>query len=106
MYKKLSILILCVLFFTGCDTPKKDSFWYPKEKLQVTCSGVIKLDVLKMTNTTGWRSWPYYLDIETKKEVSFEYANCVYVSIEKFDEGFQNRNDLSDFQKEYLIEGF
>ncbi len=109
MYKKLSILILCVLFFTGCDRAEKDSFWYPIENLQAICSGRIsafRVDVLKMTNSTGWRSWPYYIDIETKKEVSFEYASCVFVSIKKFDEGFKNRNDLSDFQKEYLIEGF
>lgn len=98
MIKKLSLVIILILL--GCE--KIDSFWYPYKLLKLTCSSYTG-NVYLMKHSTGWRSWPYYIDIESKNEIEIPY-DCIKETLKVFKIS-NKRNNLTYLQKHYLIEG-
>lgn len=100
--KKLVYAVTLSALVTGCKMT--DRYWYPVSLLQVDCQE-FHGELLNMKNSTGWRSWPYLIDPTDKKEVVLDDVNCVHKILEEYPKA-DVRNQLTEFQREYLIEGF
>ena len=98
----IAILALVAQLFIP---PKDRHFWYPVELKEASCPA-FKGEVYLMTNSVGWRNWPYYLDKADKAEVTLG-SNCVLKTIRTLPK-YEGHIDvqLNDEQKQYLIEGF
>lgn len=102
MHLKILALV-SLLFLTGCE--ERPKFWYPVEKLEVTCNNVT-FQAYRMKHSTGWRSWPYYVDTADNKEVIFHEA-CMSKIIYTFPdiERISNLSDLTIEQRSNVIMG-
>jgi len=93
---------LILLLALGCSEP--DRFWYPVYLKSAECS-TFKGEVYIMTNSTSWRSWPYFLEKETKREIELG-TDCTFRKIKDLPKPKPEvRNLLNDEQLKYLIEG-
>jgi len=102
-------LTLVLFLGFGCEREERHYFWYPVRLQQAKC-GSYEGEVYLMTNSLGWRSEPYYLDKELKREIQLG-SDCVLISIREFPEyeyqyNTDMENKLTAEQKEFLVEGF
>lgn len=102
-------LILLLLVVTGCSNEEeveKRSFWYPVKLVEATCPGLTG-EFYLMTNTTGWRSWAYYLDISNKKEIRLSESCSIKTlrDLQRY-KGRITELHLTDEQREFMIRGF
>ena len=101
------VLILTVLLITACS-PNEPNFWYPKSLKQVSCANGLIGEVYLMTNSRGWRSWPYYLDPSDNKEIELG-TDCTMKTIKKFTTYKYSerpiRPKLNKEQRSHIIEG-
>jgi len=104
MKPKIFSLVLVCLLSIGC-APADRPFWYPVKLKEASC-GSYSGEVYLMTNSIGWRSWPYYIDKDSKSEIEIG-SGCVLITIRDLPEHKRNIQDhLTNEQKEYLVEGF
>ena len=107
MKKLISKALLAVILTVGlvACAPADRHFWYPVSLKYATCS-TFKGEIYIMTNSRGWRSWPYILDRATKAEITLG-SDCTLRSIRKLPVHKRKIQDhLTPEQKEYLVEGF
>lgn len=99
-----AVLAVCIVIFEVLNSRERH-FWYPIELFDVKCE-LYEGEVYRMTNSRGWRSYPYYLSRETKSEIILS-ESCIFISKRKLIEYERNIEErLNEEQKEYLIEGF
>ena len=95
--KKRLIVAFFVMSIAGCTS---DKFWYPIVLKEVTCGNFVG-EVYLMKHSTGWRSWPYYLDPTDKKEIQLG-TDCVFKIIRRLPE---HKRNLTDEQKNFSVYG-
>lgn len=101
---KAIITALVLISLYGCG-PQDRHFWYPVELMNAQC-GAFEGDVYRMTNSVGWRSYPYFLEVSTKREITLNQA-CVFRSIRKLPVFKRDiEKSLTDEQRSHLINGF
>ena len=90
---------------TSCTTADRH-FWYPIKLKSVECASGFKGEVYVMTNSIGWRSWPYFLNPATMREVELG-TDCTMETIRELPkhESYPQRK-LTAEQRKYVIEGF
>lgn len=99
---KTAIIAAC-LIMVGC-APAERNFWYPVERLQAICPGY-GFDVLRMTNSVTWRSWPYFYEPAKRTEITLGSA-CSLISIEQYPKHkYRVESKLTPFQQENIVEG-
>lgn len=106
IFKKTALLLAVVwsVLLVGCS-PADRHFWYPVTLKYATC-GTFKGEIYVMENSIGWRSWPYYLEKNTKKEIELG-TDCIFRTIRHLHKpGPPIQKHLTSEQREYLIEGF
>ncbi|MCP3703191.1 MAG: hypothetical protein GY954_09725 [Alteromonas sp.] len=104
MGKTISVALMCLLALTACGK-KEPHFWYPIKLKYANCT-TFKGDVYLMTNSVGWRSWPYHLDLADKTEIELP-ADCTIKTIRELPKHKKPViPKLTDEQKEYRIDGF
>lgn len=100
-----SLLVCSVIFISGCS-PADRHFWYPVKLMHVKCTNY-EGEVYLMTNSIGWRSWPYHLEKSSKKEINLMSDVCVYKTIRELPVHEMRVQDmLTAEQREYIVEGF
>jgi hypothetical protein len=99
-------LLACLAIFSSGCAPADRHFWYPVKLMHVKCTNY-EGDVYLMTNSIGWRSWPYTLDKASKREINLMSDICVYKTIRELPVHKRRVQDmLTAEQKQYIVEGF
>ena len=101
------ILIFLIFFLSACVDSV--GFWYPIKALDVIC-GSFQGEVYDMTHSYSWRSYPYYLEIATTKEIVLG-TDCIIrtgydLPKHKLHITSTIRARLSQEQRQYIVEGF
>jgi len=102
----LIFMTLQILFNEAEDA----RFWYPISKISADCPSMSG-EFYLLTNTIGWRSWPYVLDPSDGKEIQLS-QNCTTKTLTRFPElaGGQlsgyDRTRLTTEQQNFVIDGF
>ena len=100
-------MLISLLFLSACT--RGVGFWYPVKALDITCDN-FQGKVYEMTHSHSWRSWPYFLEIATGKEIIL-VADCIIrtdydLRKHKLNIISSVRARLSQEQQQYIVEGF
>ncbi len=80
-------------------------FWYPIALHNASCS-TFNGDVYLMSNSIGWRNWPYFLEVSTKRPITLG-SDCTYRKIRSLPKlKGEIQKKLNKEQRQYIIEGF
>lgn len=101
------LLLSLLIMLSGCIPRDKNPFWYPIKLVEATCAGIeTPKEYYLMTNTTSWRSWPYYLDPTDKKEVRLgEHCNIKIIRELQRYKSKPQESLMSGEQAKYIIKG-